>query len=164
MADGHLEQPAEELSGEDLALVRLENVPLRFFSTTLRRHRDLMRECVLMQIGADHDGTSAPPRELVELVAELQAYRSFGSATDTLRDAAITRGESAATLVYRIPREVGAKISRLMQLYDAVDELSRDDRHLLSLPPTPESVALRRWYLGEFVRQAAGQPPTPWRG
>ncbi|MCW2621219.1 MAG: ATP-binding protein, partial [Frankiales bacterium] len=33
---------------------------------------------------------------------------------------------------------------------------------LMTLPTPPDQRALREWYLGEFVRQGRGLPPTPW--
>jgi hypothetical protein len=43
-------------------------------------------------------------------------------------------------------------------------EHSRAEQRLLTLEPTPQQLALRTWYLGEFTRQAAGQAPAPWPG
>jgi hypothetical protein len=33
---------------------------------------------------------------------------------------------------------------------------------LLTLPASAESVAVRRWFLSELIRQLHGHPPTPW--
>ena len=35
---------------------------------------------------------------------------------------------------------------------------------LLSLAPSPRQQEVQEWYLGEFVRQGAGEEPLPWAG
>ncbi len=45
---------------------------------------------------------------------------------------------------------------------DEADDYCRAGQHLLTLVTPPEALAFRRWYLGEFVRQIAGEQPRPW--
>ena len=45
----------------------------------------------------------------------------------------------------------------------AADEFCRD-QSLLTMPATPQQLALLDWYVGEFVRQGAGEEPQPWTG
>jgi hypothetical protein len=33
---------------------------------------------------------------------------------------------------------------------------------LLTLPASPTSVAVRRWFMSELIAQLRGVPPTPW--
>jgi hypothetical protein len=54
-------------------------------------------------------------------------------------------------------------MERLRTVLERVDEFCREQR-LLVLAASEQQLALQRWYLGEFVRQGAGQPPTPWPG
>ena len=54
-------------------------------------------------------------------------------------------------------------MGRLLTLLEDVDVFCREQR-LLTLAPSPQQIALREWYLGEFTRQAAGEAPTPWSG
>ncbi len=60
-----------------------------------------------------------------------------------------------------MPPEVAAAARRLGDLLDEADEFCRSG-HLLTVATQPESVAFRRWYLGEFQRQIDGHPPGPW--
>jgi hypothetical protein len=46
-------------------------------------------------------------------------------------------------------------------MLDEADEFARVAR-LLTLPASPASVAVRRWFLAEIIGQLRGQPPVPW--
>ena len=51
------------------------------------------------------------------------------------------------------------------ELYDAMlDEADEFGlvAQLLTLPASPASVAVRRWFLSELIAQLRGQPPVPW--
>jgi hypothetical protein len=52
---------------------------------------------------------------------------------------------------------------RVEQLLDEADAFCRDGT-LLTLEPSPDVVAFRRWYIGELARQVAGEAPEPWPG
>ena len=47
-------------------------------------------------------------------------------------------------------------------LLDEADDYCRAGETLLTLATPAPALAFRRWFLGEFVRQAAGEPPRPW--
>jgi hypothetical protein len=51
----------------------------------------------------------------------------------------------------------------MLDTLQRADEFCREQR-LLVLAATPQEAELERWYLGEWVRQAAGEDPRPWRG
>ncbi|MBA2438213.1 MAG: hypothetical protein H0V52_07665, partial [Acidimicrobiia bacterium] len=50
----------------------------------------------------------------------------------------------------------------LGELLDESDEFCKKGEHLLTLTTPAEPLALRRWFLGEFVAQIDGADPTPW--
>ena len=61
----------------------------------------------------------------------------------------------------RRPR--GATMARLRELLEQARRVL--PRAAAAHPrPTPQQLELRRWYLGEFARQAAGEDPMPWPG
>ena len=62
----------------------------------------------------------------------------------------------------RLPRELGQFALRLDNLLDETDAYCSAGVELLSLEPTGEVVALRKWLIGELVRQAEGHPPVAW--
>jgi hypothetical protein len=60
-----------------------------------------------------------------------------------------------------MPRAASETLQRFLELLDVADEFARQER-LLSLARTGQQVEFQRWFLGEYVRQAAGDAPTPW--
>ena len=46
-------------------------------------------------------------------------------------------------------------------MLDEADESCTRGDHLLTLA-TPEELRFRCWFIGEFVAQINGAPPTPW--
>ena len=52
-------------------------------------------------------------------------------------------------------------LSRFVELLDLADEFCREER-LLSLARSAEQRKFQVWFLGEFVRQADGEPPLSW--
>lgn len=103
------------------------------------------------------------PERFVALVDEL-THQYDGVATDVerVRDAAIDRGQTSVDLVYRVPAQIADACRHLDQVFDDADYYCRAGEHLLTLAAPPEAVAFRRWLLGEFVRQLAGEEPLPW--
>jgi hypothetical protein len=47
-------------------------------------------------------------------------------------------------------------------MLDEADEFCRQGKHLLTLATPPDLRRYRQWFLGEFVAQIGGRPPTPW--
>ena len=75
--------------------------------------------------------------------------------------AALDRGDTDIDLCYVVPPEAADGALRLATLLDEADHFCRSGE-LLTLATLPESLAFRRWYLEEFVRQVAGHPARPW--
>jgi hypothetical protein len=51
---------------------------------------------------------------------------------------------------------------RLDNLLDETDAYCAAGVELLSLEPASEVVTIRKWLIGEIVRQAEGHPAVPW--
>jgi hypothetical protein len=147
-----------------LLTVRIVGLPMAVYLRASEHADELMREFALMaavEAGGGHQSTAVPGR----LTALVEALRSrFGGFTlapeSRLADAA-ARGDSTVDVVYTVPSEVGQAVTELGALLDEADEFCRAG-DLLTLESPPEAVAFRRWFLDEFVRQAAGLPPRPW--
>jgi hypothetical protein len=60
-----------------------------------------------------------------------------------------------------MPREAAVTLRSFVDLLDVADEFCRQQR-LLTLARTPEQRVFQRWFLGEYIRQAAGASPEPW--
>lgn len=103
------------------------------------------------------------PHRLLALVDELDA--GWPALTPEERSRLIEaadQGRAAVDVVYRVPREIADACRRLAAALDEADRYCAEGRYLLSLATPPDALAFRRWYLGEFVRQVAGEPPVSW--
>jgi hypothetical protein len=161
-------------SGQDLIMVRLLHVPLGLLGRAAEEYDALFREARLsgegQPIPADwrqgprpHRGPDRlTPAALVSLADELaHRYGVSTAAAGSALAAALERGEATTDLSYRFPADVGPACARYDQVLDEAESWCRDGR-LLTLPPSVESTAVRRWLLKEFVRQAAGDGPISW--
>jgi hypothetical protein len=121
----------------------------------------LLREFAL--IANPHpDSVQEVPARLLRLVGELRdKYSGFTAASTAEIEAAKARGDTETSVKYDVPAEAGAAAADYMALLEEVDEYCRQG-DLLTLAAPAETLALRNWFLGEFVRQIDGAEPTPW--
>lgn len=143
--------------------VRLLNVPLRVLALGREHHDEVMREFAMLaldeQLGSHH-----VPARMLELIDILgRRYGAAGERSDAEVDAALARGDVTIDLVYHVPGHVADAASQLEALMAEADEFCRQQQ-MLALARPPLQVQFARWYLDEFRRQIAGQPPRPWDG
>jgi hypothetical protein len=146
----------------DLHEVRLLGLPVRLMLASRERHDELMREFALLALGGP--GRSDVPARLVELIQILGVR--YGGATarpDEVVDQAAARGDSTVDLTYVVPAHVVEAADVLDALMAEADEFCRAEQ-LLTLARDETMVAFAAWYLDQFRRQIAGEPPEPWRG
>jgi hypothetical protein len=149
--------------GGGLHEVRLRNVPLRIFAASREHHDEVMREFAMMALDEGDAGDHAPAR-LIELVDILG--RRYGAATarpDAEIDEALERGDATIDVVYHVPDHVAEAAGQLESLMAEVDEFCRC-RQMLVLARPALYVRFAEWYLDEFRRQIAGEPPHAWDG
>jgi hypothetical protein len=143
--------------------VRLLNVPVRLLVAGREHHDDVMREFAMLALAEDTDAEHTPKR-LLKLVDVLgRRYAAAAARPDAEVDAAIVRGETSIDLTYHVPDHVQEAANELAALMSEADEFCRE-RRLLSLARSPLVVEFSEWYLDEFRRQIAGEPPRPWDG
>jgi anti-sigma regulatory factor (Ser/Thr protein kinase) len=138
--------------------VHLIGVPVRLLVESTRQFADLQRE--MQVLGLDHNG----PAELValaetnrEISAQIGSLRHAGS---EVAQSALARGESVIDFDVVVPDNAVDAFDRLGSLIRRVgDTLFR--RHLLTMPPSAEVTAYRRWYRDEIAAQLRGRPPRP---
>lgn len=155
---------AEAMSAEAGALVevRLIGVPVDAYGLASQHHDELRREFALIAQARGADDRSVPAR-LLAVVEELnRRFASFTAGPGQDLEASLKDGRPTVDVVYRVPVEAGPAAAEFDALLDEADEFCRAGAELLTLAAPPRAVAFRRWFLGEFARQAAGQPPTPW--
>jgi hypothetical protein len=148
---------------DGLHAIRLLTVPVRILVAGREHHDDVMREFAMLALAEETDAEHTPKR-LLELVDVLgRRYAAAAERPDAEVDAAIVRGETSIDLVYHVPDHVADAADELAALMDEADEFCRE-RRLLALARPPLVVEFSRWYLDEFRRQIAGEPPRPWDG
>lgn len=148
------------MTAHGLAKVRVLGLPLDVYARVQEVHEGLMREFAL--IALSQPGRSVPAR-LVALTKDLQArYANFTREASERQAMAAERGERAVDLVYEVPVDVAQAAARYDTLLDEAVEYCRQG-DLLTLAPSEEHIAFRRWFLGEFVRQIRGEQPVSWQ-
>jgi hypothetical protein len=154
---------ADDVELVDVVLVSL---PVEAFRRSQQHHDALLREFAL--VAADVDADRDPhvdtvPRRLLSLVSELaQQFGRFSVEPSTqLRDA-IDNGVVRIDVHFRVPAAAKDAAINLGRLLDEADEYCRRG-DLLTLATPPDTLAFRRRYLEEFVRQIDGAPARPWQ-
>ncbi len=97
------------------------------------------------------------PARLTALVDELRGrFSGFTLQPEAELADAAARGADTIDLEYHLPPEAIQAAADLGAMLDEADEFCRNG-DLLTLATPPEALAYRRWFLGEFARQAAGE-------
>jgi hypothetical protein len=148
---------------QDLHEVKLLGLPVRVMLAGRERHDELLRELALLALGGPAGRPQLPDR-LVELIEVLGVrYGNAADRPDEEVDAAFAEGLDTVDLIYVVPAHVVEAADTLDALMAEADEFCRSE-HLLTTPRSQVVVDFSRWYLEEFRRQIAGQPPMPWSG
>ncbi len=148
------DEPAE------LVTVQLVGMPARVFGGFRVWYAEIRRELRLLAFS--HAADYPVATELAEITLQVEQERRMARGIEAL-DAALEAGVERVDLTYLVPPSAPTTMARLAVLLDQVDEFCREHR-LLTMAASPQQVQLRRWYTGEFARQATGLPPLPWPG
>ncbi|GAC1592602.1 MAG: hypothetical protein NVS3B21_12470 [Acidimicrobiales bacterium] len=144
----------------ELLSVHLFGIPIPLLREVSEQYDALFREFRLLA----ERSSDAPdlPGRLIALVDDLNGrYRSFTADTSAKLDAAKASDRSSIDLEYRIPAEAGPAVAHYDDLLDEADRYCTAGS-LLTLAPSRQAVALRKWLLGEFIRQVEGESPVAW--
>jgi anti-sigma regulatory factor (Ser/Thr protein kinase) len=156
--DDDADEPAFE--GVHSIVVHLLNVPTEAMQATLAHGAELRRELRLLAV-AHHD-TYPVASDLSTFFSALARDFRLQMGGEVLREALVA-GRRRLDLDVKASVEAGARFARLIELYELADAFCRNER-LLTLARSPEQVEFQTWMFTEFVRQAAGEEPLPWRG
>ncbi|MCA1983412.1 ATP-binding protein [Nocardioides nematodiphilus] len=148
--------PEDEL--EDPVDVRILGVPLRHYVGFQTHFRELRREVRLLAVAHEADYPLA--KTLSDLFSVLERQLRDGIGLSDM-EGALAQNADVADLSVRMPREAATTLRRFVDLLDVADEFCRQER-LLSLARSDDQREFQRWFLGEYVRQAAGAAPTAW--
>ncbi|RYU10707.1 ATP-binding protein [Nocardioides iriomotensis] len=158
-----LEEAIEELGvavDERLLDVHLLGMPAQVFASFREWYAEIRRELRLLAFA--HPDRFPVATELVELTLQTETERRHARGIEQL-DNAIRSGAATVDLHYRVPASSPATMARMNDLLARADRFCRD-QSLLTMPATPQQLALLDWYAGEFTRQAAGHEPQAWSG
>lgn len=145
---------------DELITVELRQVPLHVWQRATEHHDELMREMALLALAPTPPEL---PTRLLQLVDVLgRRYGAAGSRPDAEKDTALAAGLDRVDLTYEMPRSQAANAASMRSLLDEAEEFCKTDLLTLAQPPT--EAAFARWYIDQFVQQAAGRPPVPWPG
>ncbi len=144
----------------ELHEVWLRRYPLRLGARASEHYESVYRELALL---ASSDDGPPVPGTLLVLLEELDRRSARNNASEQVRDEALARGEDSLDIELHVPADVVEVAQRVEQLLDEADDFCRDGT-LLTLEPSGDVVAFRRWYISELVGQLAGEPPRPWPG
>ena len=143
--------------------VQLLDVPVAALNRAAEQYEALFREFRLVVEQGPSNPCGAPER-LLAVIDELGTrFAGFAIGIGIGRDwrAAVARGDTIVDLTLDVPATVGPACEHYDRLLDQADHFCRA-AELITLPATPEAVALRKWLLLEFSRQVAGHAPVPW--
>lgn len=144
----------------ELHEVWLRRYPLRLGARASEHYESVYRELALL---ASSDEGPPVPGTLLVLLEEMDRRSARNNASEQVRDEALARGEDSLDIELHVPADVVEVAQRVEQLLDEADDFCRDGT-LLTLQPSEDVVAFRRWYISELVGQLAGEPPRPWPG
>jgi hypothetical protein len=141
--------------------VHLLQLPVPLAAQARQHFEGLTREFMLIAAGGDEHEV---PTRLMQLVEALTGqYAGLNTRADQELVDAIDAGAPAiADHVLVLPRQAGPAAQMLGDMIDEADEYCRSGQHLLTLATPPESLAYRRWYLGQVVGQLEGAAPVAW--
>ncbi|MGI9155116.1 MAG: ATP-binding protein [Marmoricola sp.] len=150
---------AAEAPGETIE-IRLVGMPVVAFADLRRHYNELRRELRLLAIANPQRYPLAVEVSEVTLQVEHERRRTAGL---DLLEAAEQAGADSVDLTYVAPATAPETMARLVELLSEATVFF-DDETLLSLRPTERQEQVQSWYLGEFVRQGAGEEPQAWAG
>jgi hypothetical protein len=140
--------------------VRLLAAPLKIWQRAAEHHDELMREMALLALSPTPPELPTRLLQLVDLLG--RQYGAAGARPDDAREQAMAAGLDRLDLSYEVPRGIAADAQRMRDLLDEVENYCQTD--LLTLEQSPVQAAFSRWYIDQFVQQAAGRPAVPWPG
>jgi len=155
---------SNEALADDLITVEIIGLPVDVQVEAQQQNDELTRELVLVAEQLRQEGDSAAlPVRFVELVSALSVrYSMFTAEQEQQLRTAIESGAERLDMTYRVPRSAATAAAHLGDILDEADDYCRRGKLLLTLATPPKLVTYRRWFLDQFVSQAAGGPAVAW--
>jgi anti-sigma regulatory factor (Ser/Thr protein kinase) len=145
-------------TGVVIALLR---APVQEMIRTAAHYDALYREFRLI-LELDPSRRQGIPGRLLRLIDELgTSFLGYGRSTLETWDTALRDNRAEVDIEFRLPVEAGPFVERYDALLDEADEYC-ERAELLTIAPTEEAVAVRRWAFAQVASQCRGEPPAPW--
>jgi anti-sigma regulatory factor (Ser/Thr protein kinase) len=162
---GSLSSGVQYDSYEDLfpngASIALLGAPVQELIRTNAHYDALYREFRLIT-ELDPSHRQAVPGHLLGLIDKLGAsLMGFGRSVEATWDEALRENRDRVDLHFRFPPEAGPAVKWYGELLDEADDYCQR-AELLTVAPSDEALAVRRWVFGQVACQCQGEPPTPW--
>jgi anti-sigma regulatory factor (Ser/Thr protein kinase) len=147
----------------ELARFSVVGLPLGVLSRTSEHYDGLFREFRLVADLERGRPEASVPTRLTQLIDDLGTrFSGFTGVQEELVSQATAQGLATIDLEYRLPADAVPAIARLDVLLDEADTYCAAGTELLTPAPSDETVAFRKWLLGQFLLQASGGAPVAW--
>jgi GAF domain-containing protein/anti-sigma regulatory factor (Ser/Thr protein kinase) len=143
--------------------VRLLGIPVGLLQKSSEEYEALFRELRLMKERAD-SSPAAPhlPERLAVLVSQIGTrFNGLGPGMDEIWQLAVDNKAEYFDWTLDLPQSAVVAVEFYDAMLDEADEFGLAQR-LLTLPASPTSVAVRRWFLSELTGQLHGKAPVAW--
>jgi len=143
--------------------VRLIGIPVGPLQKSSEEYEALFRELRLMKERSDSSpGVPALPERLAVLVTEIGTrFSGLGPGMDEMWQRALDDKFDRFDWTLVLPQSAVVACEFYDAMLDEADEFGLAQR-LLTLPASPTSVAVRRWFLSELIGQLHGKAPVAW--
>ena len=123
----------------------------------------LFRELRLMKERSDNaPGAPHLPERLGVLVSQIGTrFNGLGPGMDDMWQTAVDNKVEFFDWTLELPQSAVVAVEFYDAMLDEADEFGLAQR-LLTLPASPTSVAVRRWFLSELTGQLHGKAPVAW--
>jgi GAF domain-containing protein/anti-sigma regulatory factor (Ser/Thr protein kinase) len=156
--DLHREEPTSPM-----VPVRLIGIPVALLQKSSEQYEALFRELRLMkERGGSAPGAPALPERLSVLVSEIGTrFSGLGPGMDEMWQRAVDNKVDQFDWTLELPQAAVVACEFYDAMLDEADEFGLSAQ-LLTLPASPNSVAVRRWFLSELIGQLHGKAPVAW--
>jgi hypothetical protein len=145
----------------NLVEFRWVSLPVARLDAMAEHYDAVLREFHLV-LEREPAARAAVPGRLIALMDELTKFAPLISRVERDLETARRARVASVDVALDLPIEIGPLALRLDNLLDETDAYCGAGVELLSLEPTNDVVTLRKWLIGELVRQAEGQPALGW--
>lgn len=156
--DLHGEEPSSPMVS-----IRLMGIPVSLMQKASEQYEALFRELRLMkERGGSTPGVPQLPERLSVLVSEVGTrFGGLGPGMDEVWQTAVDNEVDRFDWTLELPQAAVVACEFYDAMLDEADEFGLSAQ-LLTLPASPTSVAVRRWFLSELIGQLHGKPPVAW--